>query len=145
MSLNDTYWAEYWDNQVSFKLGIHVDLFILDNLPNNKFQRWLYIQRCYFMARFHSISVLTFNNYSKPVNFILNSLHKFLNLLGLTPDHFQKKLLKLFTKYESNEGKYVTDLTLMERVTFLRTDYKPPKKQNLKILKEIFLMMITIH
>ncbi len=128
ISLNGTYWAEYWDSQVSFKLGIHVDLFILDNLPNNKFQRWLYIQRCYFMARLHSISVLTFDNYSKPINFILNTSHKFLNLLGLTPDYFQKKLLKLFTKYWSNDGEYVTDLTLMERVTFLKTDFKPPKK-----------------
>lgn len=130
MSLNDTYWAEYWDEQVSFKLGIHVDLFILDNLPNNKFKRWIYIQRCYFMARLHSISVLKFNNYSKPVNLILNALHKCLNILNFTPDYFQKKLLKLFTKYESNDGEYVTDLTLMEKVSFLRSDYKPPKKSN---------------
>lgn len=128
ISLNGTYWAEYWDDQVSFKLGIHVDLFILDNLPNNNFKRWLYIQRCYFMARLHSISVLEFDNYSKPVNLILNISHKCLNLLGLNPDFFQKKLLNLFTKYESDSGEYVTDLTLIERVTFLRTDYKPPKK-----------------
>ena len=39
MSLNGTYWAEYWDEQVSFQLGIHIDLFILDHLPDNKIKR----------------------------------------------------------------------------------------------------------
>ena len=43
LSLNGTYWAEYWDSQVDFKLGIHIDLFILDKVPNNKIKRLLYI------------------------------------------------------------------------------------------------------
>ncbi len=41
LSLNGTYWSEYWDNQVPFKLGIHIDLFILDKVPENKFKRFL--------------------------------------------------------------------------------------------------------
>lgn len=129
MSLNDTYWAEYWDEQVSFKLGIHIDLFILDNLPDNNIKRWFHIQRCYYMARVYSISVLKFNNYSKIVNLALNFVHNLLRLFNFTPDYFQKKLYGLFTKYNGrSSGKYVTDLSLVERVTFLRTDYKPPKK-----------------
>ena len=128
MSLNDTYWAEYWDEQVSFKLGIHIDLFILDNLPDNKLKRKLFIQRCYYLARLYSISVLKFDNYSNIVNLFLNATHSVLNTLNFTPDYFQNKLNKLFRKYESSSGRYVTDLTLMERVTFKRNDYKPPKK-----------------
>ena len=128
MSLNGTYWAEYWDKQVSFKLGIHIDLFILDNLPDNKFKRKLFIQRCYYVARLYSISVLKFDNYSKVVNLILNGVHGIFGLLNLTPSYFHKKLFKLFRKYEDSSGKYVTDLTLMQRVTFLRDDFKPPKK-----------------
>lgn len=128
MSLNDTYWAEYWDKQVSFKLGIHIDLFILDNLPDNEFRRKLFIQRCYYMARLYSISVLKFDNYSNGINLILNCVHSIFGLLNLTPSYFHNKLSKLFRKYEDNSGKYVTDLTLMERVTFMRDDFKPPKK-----------------
>ena len=129
MSLNGTYWAEYWDKQVSFKLGIHIDLFILDNLPDNNLKRKLHIQRCYYLARLYSISVLRFDNYSKVLNVILNLTHSLFNVLRLSPKYFQKKLYKLFTKYEnSSSGKYVTDLTLMEKVTFKREDYKPPKK-----------------
>lgn len=128
MSLNDTYWAEYWDNQVSFKLGIHIDLFILDNLPDNKFKRKLFIQRCYFAARLYSISVLKFDNYSGIVNFILNCVHNIFNAINLTPDYFKNKLSKLFRKYENSSGEYVTDLTLMEKVTFRRDDFKPRKE-----------------
>ena len=54
--------------------------------------------------------------------------HQFLRTFGFGPKYFQKKLYKLFTKYDSDSGEYVTDLTLKERVTFKRTDYKPPKK-----------------
>lgn len=136
MSLNGTYWAEYWDSQVSFKLGIHIDLFILDNLPNNKIKRWLFIQRCYYLTRLYSISVLTFDNYSKILNLALNLTHNILKAFRLSPKYFQKKLYNVFTKYNSNSGEYVTDLTLMERVYFKRTDYKPPKKalfENMKL------------
>lgn len=128
ISLNETYWAEYWDDQVSFKLGIHIDLFILDNLPDNKLKRRIYLQHCFISSRFYSLSVLKFYNYSKIVNLALNITHGLLNLFGLNDKYFQKRLLKLFTKYESSSGQYVTDLTLRERVVFKRDDYKPPKK-----------------
>lgn len=128
MSLNDTYWAEYWDDQVSFRLGIHIDLFILDVLPDNKLKRWLFIQYCFILVRLYSLSVLKFNNYSNIVNLVLNTIHGLLNLVGLNDNYFQKRLPKLFRKYESSSGQYVTDLTLRERVVFKRNDYKPPKK-----------------
>lgn len=129
MSLNGTYWAEYWDNQVSFKLGIHIDLFILDVLPDNKIKRWLFIQYCFIVTRLHAISVLRFDNYPKIINLILNIIHALLNFIKLNPNYFQKRIPKLFRKYEkSDSGQFVTDLTLRERVVFKRDDYKPPKK-----------------
>ena len=129
MSLNGTYWAEYWDNQVSFKLGIHIDLFILDVLPDNKIKRWLFIQYCFIVTRLHAISLLKFDNYPKIVNLLLNFIHALLNFIKLNPTYFQKRIPKLFRKYEkSDSGQFVTDLTLHERVVFKRNDYKPPKK-----------------
>ena len=129
MSLNGTYWAEYWDNQVSFKLGIHIDLFVLDVLPDNKIKRWLFIQYCFIVTRLHAISVLRFDNYPKIINLILNIIHALLNFIKLNPNYFQKRVPKLFRKYEkSDSGQFVTDLTLRERVVFKRDDYKPPKK-----------------
>ena len=134
MSLNGTIYGEYWEKKVSFNMGIHIDLFILDNLPANKIKRWLYLQKCYLMVRLYSIRVLKFDSYSKPVNFILNFFHGLLQLFGFTPDYFQKRLYRMFTKYD-DDGEYVSDLTLTERVSFLRSDFKPPKKVNFENLE----------
>ena len=128
MSLNDTSWIEYWDEQVSFRLGIHLDLFILDCLPDNRIKRKFFIQQCYFMVRFQSLSVLKFYNYFPLVNIFLNITHTLFNLFHFTPEYFQKTVYKLFRKYENESGEYVTDLTLIEKPVYKRADFKPPAK-----------------
>lgn len=128
MSLNDTYWSEYWDNQVSFKLGIYIDLFALDKLPDNKFKRWFHIQLCYYLTRMYSLSLLKFYNYSNLVNFVLNIIHSLLNVLHFTPSFFQKTLYKLYRKYDECESEYITDLSMKEKSYFKISDFKPAKK-----------------
>ena len=81
------------------------------------------------MTRLHAISLLRFDNYPKMINLILNFIHVLLNFIKLNPTYFQKRIPKLFRKYEkSDSGQFVTDLTLHERVVFKRNDYKPPKR-----------------
>ena len=84
---------EYWDDQVNFKMGIHIDLFILDKVPNNKFKRLLYMRRCLLLCKLCSISSIKIEEGSVLLNIIVNSLHSIFNLIGLTPKHYQKKLL----------------------------------------------------
>ena len=84
---------------------------------------------CFIVTRLHAISLLRFDNYPKIINLILNFIHALLNFIKLNPTYFQKRIPKLFRKYEkSDSGQFVTDLTLHERVVFKRNDYKPPKK-----------------
>lgn len=128
LSLNGTYWAEYWDNQVDFKLGIHIDLFILDKIPNNMFKRFLYMKRCLLLCKFCTISSIKFEEGSSVVKLIVNSLHSIFNKIGWTPKHYQKKLPKLFRKYENEDSDYFTDLTLNEQSIFKLSDFKPVKK-----------------
>lgn len=127
-SLNGTYWAEYWDSQVDFKLGIHIDLFILDKVPNNKFRRFLYMRRCLYLCKCCSIASIKINERSKLVNGIANTLHPIFNAIGLTPKYYQKKMLKLFRKYENEDCEYWADLTMNEQPYFRLEDYKPAKK-----------------
>ena len=127
ISLNDTYWAEFWAEQVSFNLGFHLDLFILDKLPQNKIKRKLYIFRCFYLARLYTISVLKYYDYSPFINSILKLAHNLLKIFKFSPNYFRNKLYKLFTKYENEDSEYVTDLTLRERVYFKKTDFKPGK------------------
>lgn len=128
LSLNGTYWAEYWDNQVNFKMGIHIDLFILDKVPNNKFKRFLYMRRCLLLCKFCSIASIKIGEGSGLVKTISNILHSIFNIVGLTPKYYQKKLLKLFRKYENDDCKYYADLTMNELPYFKIEDFKPAKE-----------------
>lgn len=128
LSLNGTYWAEYWDSQVDFKLGIHIDLFILDKVPNNKIKRLLYMRRCLLLCKLCSISSIKIDEGSAIVKLIANSMHSVFNLVGLTPKYYQKKLLNLFRKYENKDCRYWADLTMNEQPYFKMEDFKPAKK-----------------
>lgn len=127
LSLNGTYWAEYWDSQVPFKLGIHLDLFILDKVPDNKFKRFLYMRRCLVLCKLCSISSIKIEQYSNLVKTVTHSLHFIFNKIGLTPKYYQKKMLKLFRKYENQDCKYYADLTMNEQPYFKIEDLKPAK------------------
>ena len=128
LSLNGTYWSEYWDKQVPFKLGIHIDLFILDKIPNNNFKRFLYMKRCLVLCKLCSISSIKIEEYPSYVTAVTSFLHVIFNKIGLTPKYFQKKMLKLFRKYENQESKYYADLTLNQQSYFRIEDFKPIKK-----------------
>ncbi len=127
LSLNGTYWAEYWDSQVPFKLGIHLDLFILDKVPDNKFKRFLYMRRCLVLCKLCSISSIKIEQYSNLVKTVTHLLHFIFNKIGLTPKYYQKKMLKLFRKYENQDCKYYADLTMNEQPYFKIEDLKPAK------------------
>lgn len=128
LSLNGTYWGETWDDQVSFNMGIHIDLFILDKVPDNKFKRLLFMRRCLLLCKLQAISAIKIEEGSALVKTIANTLHSVFNVIGLTPKHYQKKLTRLFRKYENEDCKFWADLTMNEQPFFKTEDFKPAKK-----------------
>lgn len=128
LSLNGTRWAEFWDKQVSFDLGMHVDLFILDKVPNNKIKRWLFMRICLILCKCYAISTIKFDQGSKVVKTIVNTLHPIFNAIGLTPKFFQKRLPKFLRRYENTDCKYYADLTMNELPFFEFSDFEPSKE-----------------
>ncbi|SEL01590.1 lipopolysaccharide cholinephosphotransferase [Methanobrevibacter gottschalkii] len=128
MSLNNTYWAEFWDSNVPFKMGIHIDVFILDKVPNNKIKRFLYMRRCLLLCKFYVISAIKFDEGSSFQKIIVNMSHTIFDKIGLKPSFYQKRLLKLFRKYQNEDYDYWADLTMNEQVYFKTEDFKPAKK-----------------
>ena len=128
LSLNGTHWVEFWDKYVSFDLGMHVDLFILDKLPNNKIKRWFYMRICLILCKCYAILAIKFDEGSKVVQLIVNTLHPIFNAIGLTPKFFQKKLPKLLRRYENTDSKYFADLTLNTLSVFGFSDLEPSKE-----------------
>lgn len=126
-SLNGTYWAEFWDKYVDFKLGMHVDLFILDKVPKNRIRRFLFMRTCLILCKFYAISTIKFEEGNKLFVAALNISHSIFNSIGLTPKFFQKRLTKFLRKHENDNSTYFADLTMNEQPFFDVTDFKPPK------------------
>ena len=128
LSLNGTYWSEFWDKYVSFKMGMHIDLFILDKVPKNKIKRFLFMKLCLALCKMQAISMIKFDDGSKIVKTIVNVLHSVFNVVGLTPKFFQKRLTKFFRRHENDNSEFFADLTMNEQPYFKVTDFKPAKK-----------------
>ena len=86
------------------------------------------MRRCLLLCKLCSISSIKIEEGSGLVRAIANSLHKIFNAIGLTPKHYQKKLLKLFRKYQNTDNVYYADLTMNEQPYFKLEDFKPAKK-----------------
>ena len=129
MSLKNTIFGEYWTNQVGFNLGIFVDIFVLDNVPDNKIKRFFFKKHSFLLDKLLTMSAIKLdNNYSMSVRLISNAMHFILKKLGLTTNYFQKKANKLFRKYDDIETEYVSDLTEPSQFIVKRSHLNPPKK-----------------
>lgn len=128
-SLKNTKMEEVWRNQVSYDLGFHLDVFILDKVPENKIKQFFHRKHCFLLDKLLSMSTIRLeDDYSTPVRIISNTGHKILNALNLTPQYFQKKALNAFTKYENTETDCVSDLTVKGQLVFKNQYFSKPKK-----------------
>lgn len=128
LSLKDTSLEEFWNKQVDFNLGIHIDIFVLDKLPKNKIKRFFFRKKCFILDKLLTMSAIKLEGYPKPIMAISNAMHSILNALNFNTPYFQKKSEKLFRKYENEDSDYVTDLALEGVPVFKKSDFEPPQK-----------------
>lgn len=125
MCLKGTYASEVWDDQISYKTGIHIDLFILDKVPDNGIRGKLFVRKCLMFNKLYAMSTIKLEGYPKWILFVTDMMHTILNGLGFSPKYFQKKVTKAFKKYESLETNYYADLTMNEKLIFEISDFDP--------------------
>lgn len=109
--LKDTHFKEWWSDQVSFKQGIFVDIFILDNLTDSKLKQFYYKKMGRWLRKFLSLSMLKFNNYPKYKQFVAVNAHKFLRFFNLNPSFFKNRIRKLLSRYSDVETENLYDIT----------------------------------
>ena len=127
--LKSTKFEEWWDSQVSFDLGIFLDIFILNDAPNNKIMKKIHVFRTRLLSRMISISTLKFVNYPTITQIVVNSLHYIFKSLRITPTYLKKKTIRLLKKYSQKDTKYVFDVAATAYPPlFLKEDYSPAKK-----------------
>ena len=135
--LKDTVFEEWWVNQVDFNLGIYIDIFVLDNVPDNKLNRFIHVKRCRILDKLPAISVVKFEDYPFIVQLLTNITHKVFKLLNIKRESLIAKTQKLLTKYNNQDCKYVCDISALNHPQIYKiADFKPHKKikfENLEV------------
>ena len=135
--LKDTVFEEWWVNQVDFNLGIYIDIFVLDNVPDNKLKRFIHVKRCRILDKLPAISVVKFEDYPFIVQLLTNITHKVFKLLNIKRESLIAKTQKLLTKYNNQDCKYVCDISALNHPQIYKiADFKPHKKikfENLEV------------
>lgn len=128
LNLKNTRTKEIWERNTDFKLGIGLDIFIIEYLPKNNIKKSIFIKRCKFMRvlRFY-LEPLTNDVYSsRNKERMWHALKKILDIFGINQNFFIKQYNKLKSYEKSDE---VWDLSGCYNVKiFPKKIFSPPKK-----------------
>ena len=128
-TLLNTELREWWADQVDYKVNIFIDIFIMDNLPDNKIKRFIFKWRCFMLNQMVQYSIIKFENESKPKEIIQQLAHYILKIMPVSPMAIKKRCIKTYKKYEDYESDEVCDFpALVLLPIYKRNDWLPPKK-----------------
>ena len=127
--LKNTLFKEWWANQVDYTPNIFIDIFILDNIPNNKFKRFIHRWTCYLLNMLSSYSLIKQKNDSKIKEIIQHAVYYTIKILPVSPYSIKKRCVKSFTKYQNENCEEVCDFPSsgIMPISF-KTDWFPLKK-----------------
>lgn len=128
-NLKNTLLEEWWADQVNYKVNIFIDIFIMDNIPKNKFKRFIHRWSSFTLNQLVQYSLVKFENTSKFKQIIQQSAYYILKLLPISPMRIKKKCIKTYRKYENIECEEVCDFpSLMHMPIYNKKDFIPLKK-----------------
>lgn len=129
LTLKDTLFREWWGNQVEYKPNIFIDIFILDNLPNNKIKKFIQKWSGFALNQMTMYSILKYENESRLKEIIQQTMHYILKKIPISPSTIKKQCVKTFSKYQNEETLEVCDFPSENQMqTSFRTDWVPAKK-----------------
>ena len=128
-NLKNTELREWWADQVDYKVNIFIDIFILDNIPNNKIKRFIHKWRCFALNQMCNYSIVKFQNESKIKQIIQQSIYYILKILPISPMTIKKRCIRTYKRYEDYESDEVCDFpAICGLPIYKRKDWLPAKK-----------------
>ncbi|MBE6499191.1 MAG: LicD family protein [Methanobrevibacter thaueri] len=129
--LKGTIFEEEWVNQVNFNLGINIDIFVLDDLSDNKIKRYIQLKKAFFYSKIIIMSKIKVPNLSFIPRTITNIIQLFLKLFNIKPADIQKRYSKFIMKYHNPDAKDVFDVSVTVEEypqIFNKKGFKPIQK-----------------
>ena len=129
LTLKNTLFKEWWADQVDYTPNIFIDIFILDNIPSNKFKKFIHKWTSFTLNQMTMYSILKYENESKIKEIIQQSMHYILKIIPVSTLTIKKKCVKSFSKYQYEECEEVCDFPSenMMQMSF-KSDWLPLKK-----------------
>ena len=110
ISLNGTRTYDFWHNNTDFTMGLSIDIFILDDIPKNNFQKKIFLKRRAFHRKLADILEVTNSDMyiSKNKEKIGRILKKFLDLFHINQNFLINQNKRL--RKEKKDATEVCDL-----------------------------------
>lgn len=121
LKLKGTKFEEWWVNQVNFNLGINIDIFVLDDVPNSSIKCFIQTKLCRFLERLLTLSTIKLVDYPFLVQTISNITHSILKILRIKPIKITNLCLKLLTRYKNSQR--VCDICALNHPQIYNRDY----------------------
>lgn len=127
--LKNTLYEEDWNNQVDYVQNIYIDIFILDNVPNNSIKRFIHKWSSFTLNQLTMYSIIKFDNTSKLKKIVQNAIYYLLKILPVSPNSIKLKCVKTFSKYVNEECDQVCDFpAICQMPIYNKKDWLPLKK-----------------
>jgi len=129
LTLKNTLFKEWWADQVDYTPPIFMNIFILDNLPKNKFKRFIHKWKSFTLNQLTIYSLLKYENPSRIKQIIQQSIHYILKIIPVSPAKIKEKCVKSYTKYQHDDCDEVCDFPseFLMPVSY-KTDWVPARK-----------------
>lgn len=132
LSLKGTKFEEIWTTETAFDIGINIDIFVFDNIPNNKFKRFFYIKWCKYALKNLSFILMVITNdvyISKNKEMLGKCIKLFFKIFHITPQWFKKRYRNTVLKYLNENCDSVYDINAETYTAVFSKDiFKPFKK-----------------
>ena len=129
LTLKNTLFKEWWGDQVDYTPNIFIDIFILDNVPRNKFKKFFHKWASFSLNMLTSYAIIKYKNDSKLKEIIQHTIYYILKVLPISSTTIKKKCVDSFSKYQHEDCDEVCDFPSenMMQMSF-KTDWIPLKR-----------------
>ena len=131
LMLKNTRFEEDWVSQVDFHIGINMDIFVLDDLSDDKFKRNYQLKKSFLYNKLLIMSKIKLNDLPFVTKVITHGGYYILNLLKIKPSTINKRCLSFLKKFKNPNAEFVFDISATAEEypqIFRRDDFKSIKK-----------------
>lgn len=129
LGLKGTKFEDWWTKQVEYDSQVFIDIFILDNVPDNKVKRFIHLSRGFILNQLTLYAFLKYENFSRFKEIIQRSIYYLLKIIPIKSTTIKQRCVNVFSKYKGEDCEEVCDFPAPYQLPiFNKNDFIPPKK-----------------